>query len=304
MLDARRLRLLAELSERGTISAVADALQYTPSTVSYALASLEEQVGVALLERTPRSVRLTAAGRALAADARDIVARLEAAHLEALAVGGLERGVAAVATFPSAGSTLVAPALARLRGEHPGLRLRAVEAEPHAAILALRAGDVDVAVVFFLGAEPPPTGLEVELLLEEPMLACLPPDLDVQAPAFELDDLAGLPLVAGRPGTPCENFTREACRAAGFEPDIAYETDDIAFTCSVVNAGLAAAIMPRSLICCAPEPVRALPCAALPPRRVYAARRPSSATANIVTAVVAALADEAGRQMAPTALGA
>src|SRR5215208_2209810 len=124
MLDPRRLHLLVELADRGTISAVADALHFTPSTVSHGLSALEREVGVPLLERSPRSVRLTPAGVALAREGRSILGRLGAAEADARAVGRLDRGELAIATFPSAGAAIVADAVARLGAEYPRLSLR------------------------------------------------------------------------------------------------------------------------------------------------------------------------------------
>jgi DNA-binding transcriptional LysR family regulator len=114
MLNPRRLLLLVELADRGTISAVAEALHFTPSTVSHGLSMLERELGVALLERSPRSVRLTPAARALAQDGRAVLASLGAAEADAQALGRLEGGQLALATFPTAGATLVAAAVARI----------------------------------------------------------------------------------------------------------------------------------------------------------------------------------------------
>src|SRR5215212_616117 len=102
MLDLRRLRLLRELRERGTIAAVADALAYTPSAVSQQLAQLEREAGVPLLERVGRGVRLTDAARGLVDHTEAVLARLEQAEAE-LAAGEAEvRGVVRVAAFQTA----------------------------------------------------------------------------------------------------------------------------------------------------------------------------------------------------------
>src|SRR5687767_11232013 len=113
MLDVRRLRLLRELHARGTIAAVADALQYTPSAVSQQLAVLEREAGVPLLERVGRGVRLTDAGRRLVEHADAVLARLEAAEAE-LAEGTEVRGRVRVASFQTAARALVAPAFIEL----------------------------------------------------------------------------------------------------------------------------------------------------------------------------------------------
>ena len=90
MLDVRRLRLLRELHERGTVTAVAQALAYTPSAVSQQLATLEREAGVALVERQGRRLRLTDAGRGLVEHATAVIARLELAESELAAAAGDE----------------------------------------------------------------------------------------------------------------------------------------------------------------------------------------------------------------------
>ena len=290
MLDPRRLRLLVELADRETIAAVADALHFTPSTVSHGLSALERDVGVALLERSPRSVRLTPAGVALAREGRALLARLSAAEADARAVGRLERGEIVLATFPSAGATIVADAAVRLRESHPGLALRILDAEPGESVGALAAGELDVAVAYEYPRLPgvDDTGLVATPLLDDPMLVCLPPGREHAA----LEDLRDEAFVAGRRGSHCHAFARALCRAHGFEPRIAFETDDIAFTCALVNAGMGVAIMPELLVSTAPEPVATQPLD-IGPRRIFALHRASATGLPSVAAAVGALAASA-----------
>ena len=290
MLDPRRLRLLVELADRETIAAVADALHFTPSTVSHGLSALERDVGVALLERSPRSVRLTPAGVALAREGRALLARLSAAEADARAVGRLERGEIVLATFPSAGATIVADAAVRLRESHPGLALRILDAEPGESVGALAAGELDVAVAYEYPHLPgvDHTGLVATPLLDDPMLVCLPPGREHAA----LEDLRDEAFVAGRRGSHCHAFARALCRAHGFEPRIAFETDDIAFTCALVNAGMGVAIMPELLVSTAPEPVATQPLD-IGPRRIFALHRASATGLPSVAAAVGALAASA-----------
>jgi DNA-binding transcriptional LysR family regulator len=285
-LDPRRLRLLVELADRDTIAAVADALHFTPSTVSHGLAALERDVGVALLERSPRSVRLTPAGAALAGEGRALLARLGAAEADARAVGRLERGEIVLATFPSAGATIVADAVVRLRERHPGPALRILDAEPAESVAALAAGELDVAVVYEYPHLPAidRTGLVATPLLDDPIHLCLPPARD----AVALNDLRDEAFVAGRRGSDCHAFARALCREHGFEPRIAFETDDIAFTCALVNAGAGVAIMPELLVSTAPEPV-ATQALGVGPRQILALHRASATGLASVAAAVAAL---------------
>jgi DNA-binding transcriptional LysR family regulator len=298
MLNPHRLRLLVELSRRGTIASVADGLGFTASTVSEQLRTLEGEVGVALLERGPRSVRLTPAAEALVRDAEAILARLGAAEADARAVAGLEQGTVTLATFPSAGTMLVGDALARLAAARPGLALRALDAEPAESLPMLRAGQVDVAVVYeYAYAEPPPVdGVVKRHLLDDPVLACLPSSHPaIRKGRVALGDLRGEPFVAGRAGSACFDFARAACARHGFEPEVAFQTDDIGFTCALVNAGLAVALMPAMLLRSAGTPIRALSTRpALPPRRISVAYRASAERLTSVRELVAALEAAAG----------
>jgi DNA-binding transcriptional LysR family regulator len=316
MLDPRRLHLLVELADRGTISAVAEALHFTPSTVSHGLSALEREVGVPLLERSPRSVRLTAAGAALAREGRAVLGRLGAAEADARAVGRLDRGELALATFPSAGAGLVAGAVALLAARHPGLALRLIDAEPDEALARLRGGEIDVAVVFEYPHIPAPSlsGLEVTHLLDDPIRVCVGPT--ESGGPIPLSELSERPFAAGRRGSMCHRLTYVLCERAGFAPDIAYETDDVAFTAALINAGAAVAVMPEMLLAMAPMPmVTRPPDPPVGPRRVLATHRASADGLASVSAALDALrastaskasaqrSDGAGAQ-APAYLGA
>src|ERR671923_2622930 len=118
MLDLRRLRLLSELARRGTIAEVARVVGYTPSAVSQSLAQLEREIGVALLERDGRRVRLTPAAVGLVARADRVLAELDAATAELAAEQRTVRGTIEVGAFPSAAGRLVVPAVRELRARH------------------------------------------------------------------------------------------------------------------------------------------------------------------------------------------
>src|SRR3954453_11946499 len=121
MLDLRRLRLLRELDERGTIAAVADALQFTPSAVSQQLALLERETGVVLLEKAGRGVRLTDPALVLVEHAGALLERAARAEADLAAAAGTVAGRARIATFQSVALELAIPVMAALRTEAPRL---------------------------------------------------------------------------------------------------------------------------------------------------------------------------------------
>src|ERR671938_1747645 len=123
MLDVRRLRVLREVALRGSFSAAADALHFTQSAVSQQIAALEREAGMPLVERNARGVRLTHAGEVLVRHADVILARLADAEAELEAIAGLRGGRLRLASFPTAGASIMPVAIARFRQRPPGLEL-------------------------------------------------------------------------------------------------------------------------------------------------------------------------------------
>ena len=177
MLDVIRLRVLVAVARHGSVTAAARALNYAQPSISHHIARLEAETGARLLQRAGRGVRLTDAGRLLAERAEEIIGRLDAAEAELAAHVGLREGRVRLAAFPSALGTIVPAAAARLEAESPGMDLMLTEAEPPEAIRMLRAGYVDVALVFQHyqeDADPAPPsaaedGTRGLLLLDEPV---------------------------------------------------------------------------------------------------------------------------------------
>src|SRR5690348_2564841 len=139
MLDLHRLRLLRELKHRGTLAAVAEALSYSPSTISQQLSLLEAEAGVPLLEHVGRRVRLTEQAEILVVHTEAVLSRLERAEAEIAAALGTVTGVLKVAAFQSAALALIPAMVTRLRADHPALRVLVSQAEPEVALPALLA---------------------------------------------------------------------------------------------------------------------------------------------------------------------
>jgi DNA-binding transcriptional LysR family regulator len=155
MLDVTRLRVLVAVARYGSVTAAAKALNYAQPSVSHHLARLEAETGVKLIQRAGRGIRLTDAGRLLAERGAEVIGRLDAAENELAAYTGLRSGRLRLAAFPSALGTIVPAAAALLREHQPSVDLRLTEAEPPEALRMLRAGYVDVALVFRYSAQAP-----------------------------------------------------------------------------------------------------------------------------------------------------
>ena len=224
MLDLKRLRLLSELSRRGTIAEVATVVGYTPSAISQSLAQLEREAGVALLERDGRRVRLTPAAHGLVAATDRVLAELDAAEAELAAAHQTMRGELVVGAFPSAAAGLVVPALADLHERHPDLSCTVREHEPEDGVPLLRSGELDLLVSESYDDVPsaPVGGLESHPLLIEPLLLVVPAADRAREPVA-LTSRRGAPWIAGLAGTQFaaaleRRLRQRRLRAAGRPP--------------------------------------------------------------------------------------
>ena len=276
MLDVRRLRTLREVALHGTIRAAAEALAFTPSAVSQQLSALERELGYGLLERRGRSVHLTAAGRVLVDRADVILAELADAEAAARAVAGEEEPAVRIAAFASAAATIVAEAM---RGK--GVRAHLVEVDPRLGLARLRAGEVDLAILWEYDYVPLRVSAPVELvpLLDDPIHVVLPRSHPAAAsPSVELADLADEPWIDSTSASSCHPFLTRACLAAGFEPRIAAETNDHRALHHLVASGVGLAVIPLLSQLDLPASLAARPMRTSPPkRRIYAAYRSPAA---------------------------
>jgi DNA-binding transcriptional LysR family regulator len=242
MLDLRRLRLLRELAHRGTITAVAQALSYSPSAVSQQLTALEKEAGVRLLEPVGRRVRLTPQGDLLVAHAQVLLEEME--RTEAALAESLHEiaGTLRVAAFQTAVLALVPPALSQLARQHPLLRVEVTELEPEVALPALAAGEFDLVLGEEYPGQPLPRPRETERrdLLTDELRLITPAGWSERS----LSSLASCPFVLEPVGTTAREWATAACRQAGFEPDARYTSTDLQIHLRLVESGLAAALLP------------------------------------------------------------
>lgn len=243
MFDLHRLRLLRELHRRGTITAVAQALSYSPSAVSQQLATLERETGVRLLEPAGRRVRLTAQAELLVGHAEVLLAEMERAE-SALARSLHETaGTLHVAAFQTAVLTLIPPAITRLQAPHPNLRVEVSELEPDIALPALVAGDFDLVLAEEYPGHPLPQFAGTsrrDLFTDELFLAV--PNLGKE---HDLQHMQRRPFAMEPAGTPAGQWARATCREAGFEPDVRYTSTDLQIHLRMVEQQLAVALVPQ-----------------------------------------------------------
>jgi DNA-binding transcriptional LysR family regulator len=306
MLDVHRLRLLCELDRRGTLAAVARALSYSPSAVSQQLSQLEAETGVTLLEPAGRGVRLTAQARILVERAGPVFEQLEEAEAELRASLSEVRGTLRVASFLSVLLALVPQVLTQLAERHPGLRIEITHQEEGQAFAGLLAHEFDVV----LGEEYPgitqplAAGARTQLLADDELFLAIPAHgryaraADENAPA-DLADLAGVPWIFGPADSVPYQWARNACREAGFEPDIRYSGADLLLQLHLAENGHAAAVVPGLLLAAVPPPaarIRALP--GRPHRRLTTGIRAGAGADPAIRAFRTALRETAREQIA------
>lgn len=243
MHDLHRLRLLRELSHRGTLAAVAHALGYSPSAVSHQLSILEREVKTPLLEPAGRGVRLTPAAITLVAHTETILRELERAEASIAASRTEVTGTVRVATFQTAAHTLVLDAIDGLAEKHPHLIVTFAQLNAEAAIPALLARDFDLVLSEdYPGTPSPPhPGVTTSTILDDPLLLAVPTDW----PARSLADLDESPWVMEPHGTAARAWSESLCRTAGFEPHVRYETSDLGLHAKIVARGRGVALLPR-----------------------------------------------------------
>jgi DNA-binding transcriptional LysR family regulator len=297
MLNSGRLNVLREVVSRGSFSAAADALSYSQSAVSQAIATLEGELGVSLIERDRRGVRPTAAGAALVGHAEGILARMEAAETEVAAIAGARGGRLRIASFPTAGATLMPLAIAGFSASHPGVEVTLAEGEPEEIAPRLRAGEFDLVLLFeFPGVgEKLGAGMRRFELLDDPLHLALRKDHPLaRHKELRLEDLSEESWVQTSASSPCARHVVRSCHAAGFEPSVSFESDDYQTVQGLVAAGVGVALIPQLALSTVRDDIRIR---ALHPRspvrKVFAAARRGAPVTPAVATMLDVLREEA-----------
>ncbi|MGW7087148.1 LysR family transcriptional regulator [Streptomyces sp. NPDC054871] len=243
-----RLRLLSQLDTLGTVRAVAQAANLSPSSVSQQLAVLETETRTQLLERTGRRVRLTPAGLILARRARAILDHMNSVEAELRGFGEEPAGLVRLGAFQSAIHTMAVPAVSRLAREHPHLDVELLELEPHASMPALRGGDADI-IITTTDFDELPLGPDLDIvpLATDPILLVVPPDHPAAAVGRGAVDLAAYADESWAfdiPQSYMANLALRLCRQSSFEPRVVCRFSNYMMTLQHVEAGLSIALLP------------------------------------------------------------
>jgi DNA-binding transcriptional LysR family regulator len=237
VLDVTRLRVIDAVARHGSVTKAAKELHYSQPSVSHHLARLETETGAQLLQRVGRGIRLTPAGQLLADRAAEIIGRIDAADAELSAHVGLTAGRVRLAGFSSALGSLVPQAIAALAGRHPDLQITLIDTHPPEALQLLRAGKIDVAIIFrYDESEPEPGDVHLHHLLDDPLY------LLSTRQAGNLAALRDATWIAGCER--CRSHLLSLCADEGFEPRIEYTSDDMVVMQALVVAGLGVTTIP------------------------------------------------------------
>ncbi|MFI6275657.1 LysR family transcriptional regulator [Streptomyces sp. NPDC050988] len=292
MLNLERLRTLDALARHGSVSGAAEGLHVTTSAVSQQMSKLEREVGQQLLAKNGRGVRLTDAGRLLADHAARILSQVELAQSDLEAQRGQVMGELRLAAFPTAARGLFPTALAALRAEHPGLRVRSRELEPEIGVAWVTRGDLDLAVVldWYNKPLPLPDGLVKASLLDDPTDLALPVGHRLaDRSEVDLEDFVDDEWIAWDEGEFCHEWLLFTLRGKGIEPVVAHRAEEHHTQLAMVAAGLGVCVAPRLGRDPVPAGVRTVPVRPRVTRHVYAVWRADADRRPAIRAAVDAL---------------
>ena len=302
MLEVRRLQVLAELDARGSFSAAAEALHLTQSAVSQHVAALEREVGLPIVERSTRPIGLTEAGHALVKHARVVLARLDDAEQELAQIAGRWRGRLRFGSFPTALTTFVPTAVTRFKEHQPEVTLTVIDDHLQRLLPRLKHGELDLALIYDHDAltHKPDDDLDRLHLLDDPFHAVLPTQhkLARNRRAIKLEQLAGETWIGGGPTSSWFQIVRNSCHQAGFEPTVAFTTDDYLAVQAFAAAGAGVSVIPALAVQHPLPGVQIRTLASPPVRQISVARRAhgfrSPASLTMLDALKTAAAQQPG----------
>ncbi len=292
MLDLRRLRLLRELKIRGTLADVAAALNYSPSSVSQQLALLEKEAGVELLRRSGRRVVLTPQADVLVAHTAELLETLERAEAKLAASLTAVAGTVRVAVFQSAALALMPEALTAVARDYPEVRVEMVQREPESALYATFAGDFDLVIAEQYPGHAAPRHPELDHvpLTEDAIRLAVPPSGLQHAGISSVAAASSAAWVMEPRGAASRHWAEQACRRAGFEPDVRYETADLQAQIRLIESGNAVALMPDLVWTARNIPVRLVDLGGSAERSIFTSARRAGAERPAIRAVRETLA--------------
>ena len=279
MLNPQHLRTLVEVVRTGSFAEAARRLGYTPSAVSQQIQSLEREVGLALLERHARGVRLTDAGEVVVASAEKARRLMRAVDDELAEVAGLRRGSLRLGAFPTAGASLVPLAITTFRERHPGVELIVRSAKLAEMLRLLESREIEIGLLWDydwcrIEGMVDAGVLAMRHILDDPMeLVVARTHRFARRRRVRLAELADERWIIRADAHPGAEVLARSCRAAGFEPQVSFEAHDYQEAQGMVAVGLGVALIPRLALTTVRDDVTAISLGdTAPVRRILVAR--------------------------------
>lgn len=289
MYDIRRLRMLLEISERGTITAAAKTLHLTSSAISQQISVLEKEVGAPLLTKVGRGVQLTTAGQIVVDGARAILHEIDVTATKVAHLSGEPSGTVRISVFQSATIALLVPLLGYLEENYPQVRLEVEHIDPETGLELTRSRQFDVVISESYPHHTPTihNDLHQEHLTYDPLHLVVPAASDI----YSLEQAADFPWVLEGAHNTSHQFAVNQCRINGFEPDVRYKLEDLISQVNLVKSGRAVAILPALLTSSlsSSEGIRLIEIEGSPEREILLSCRADSVRLPPVEAVITAL---------------
>ena len=245
-MDLRQLRYLVALAEEGNFTRAAASAHIAQPAMSQQIRRLEDELDLALVERTTRRVSLTEAGGLLVVRARRIMAELEAATSELQALRGMYTGHVTIGTMHTMGPVDLSLALALFSNRHPNVRFTIHEQSSEEMAEMLRVDELDLAFLS-VTERVESHGLGLYQLVSEELVVLLPHQHRLgKRRQVRIAELAGEPFISFRAGARLRELLMSAARDAGFEPRVTLESNESQRIRRLVSRGLGVAILPRS----------------------------------------------------------
>lgn len=291
MLNLWRLSLLRDLSNLGTMSAVAKAANLSRPAVSQHLSQLEREAGMSLFERSSRGVRLTDEGLRLASHAQELLAHVSSIEADMAAFRDEVVGIVKFAAFGSFAGAIASRVCSSLRSQYPELQPVFLEQEPQEALSSLLHRSIDLAVVDdTVALKPDGHALELLDLMEDQFLAAIPDKHPLAtSEILSLPQLKEEQWVVNESAAAYQQFVLEACEKAGFVPNVSCSSLSSATALSfVANSGMVS-VLPELSSVAAPSGVVFRPLEPRLKRRIRVAVNRGTARRPVIQALVAAL---------------
>ncbi|WP_262107604.1 LysR family transcriptional regulator [Arthrobacter sp. Marseille-P9274] len=250
LFDIRRLALLVEVVEQGSITAAADLMMYTPSAVSQQLRKLEQEVGQPLLNRRSRGVAPTEAGQVLAGHARKIIRQMQAAQSDLDQIAGLKRGSLTIGTFPTLAASFLPIVIRVFKKRYPAVNLAVRSARFDELVADLESGVTGLCLLWDYPWNPfhDEAVRVTEVFRESTVILVARGHPLAGREQVSMEELRDESWIVRAEAHPVVEVLQRSAHDAGFEPTIAFLANDYQEAQAMVSVGMGIAMVPKTAV--------------------------------------------------------